>query len=161
MSEYGVILAIIGMVFASFLPGWGSAKGVGLTGKAAAGAVAEDNSLFGKVLLLQLLPGTQGIYGFLIAFLTMMQIGLLGGETPEISVIKGLAYLIACLPIAIVGYISALHQATTSVASINLVIKSPDQFGKALLFPSIVEVYAILTLLISFLAVFGVTGMNI
>jgi ATP synthase subunit C. len=161
MSEYGVILAIVGMVLAAFLPGWGSAKGVGLAGKAAAGAVAEDGTLFAKVLLLQLLPGTQGIYGFLIAFVTMMQIGIVGGATIEVSMIKGLAYLLACLPIAIVGYLSALHQATTSVASINLVIKSPDQFGKSLIFPAMVETYAILALLISLLAVFGVTGMNI
>ena len=161
MSELGIIIAIIGMALASILPGWASAKGVGMAGKSAAGAVAENSDLFAKVLLLQLLPGTQGIYGFLIAFVTMMQLGIVGGAQIEVSLIKGVAYLLACLPIAIIGYLSAIHQATTSVASINLVVKSPNEFGKALIFPAMVETYAILALLISLLAVFGVTGMNI
>ena len=131
-----------------------------MAGQSAAGAVTEDPSLFGKVLLLQLLPGTQGIYGLLIAFITMTQIGLLGGSG-EMSLVKGFAYLGACLPIALVGYLSALHQAKVSVASISLVAKKPDQFGKALLFPAMVETYAILALLISLLAVFGVTGLPV
>ena len=157
----GIVFAATGMALASFLPGWGSAKGVGMAGQSAAGAVAGDSTMFGKVLLLQLLPGTQGIYGLLIAFLTMTRIGILGGGAVEISAVKGLAYLAACLPIAIVGFFSAVHQAKASVASINLVVKAPDQFGKAMIFPIMVETYAILAMLISLLAVFGVAGMNI
>ena len=161
MSEMGIVFAAVGVAFASLLPGWGSAKGVGMAGQSAAGAVSEDSGLFGKVLLLQLLPGTQGIYGLLIAFLTMSQVGIIGGGPVEISYVKGLAYFAACLPMAVVGYHSAIHQAKASVASINLVVKSPDQFGKAMIFPAMVETYAILALLVSLLAVFGVTGMNI
>ena len=44
----------------------------------------------------------------------------------------------------------------TSAASIGIIAKRPDQFGKAMLFPAMVETYAILALLISFLAVSGV-----
>ena len=37
--------------------------------------------------------------------------------------------------------------------SIGIIAKKPDQFGKAMLFPAMVETYAILSLLISILAV--------
>lgn len=160
MSEMGIVFAVLGMALASLLPGWGSAKGVGMAGQSAAAVVGEEPSLFGKVLILQLLPGTQGIYGLLIAFITMTNIGLMGGSA-DISLIKGLAYLGACLPIAVVGLFSAIHQAKASVAAINLVAKSPDQFGKAMIFPAMVETYAILALLISLLAVFGVSSLAI
>ncbi len=160
MSELGIFFAVLGMALASLLPGWGSAKGVGLAGQSAAACVTEDPSMFGRVLLLQLLPGTQGIYGLLIAFIAMTNIGLLGGNA-EMSLAKGLAYLAACLPIAVVGFFSAVHQARVSVASINLVAKKPDQFGKALLFPAMVETYAILALLISLLAVMNVGNLPV
>ena len=94
MSQMGIVFAVLGMAVAAFLPGWGSARGVGIAGQSAAAVVSDDPSMFGKVLILQLLPGTQGIYGLLIAFITMSQIGLIGGS-PEMSLAKGLAYLAA------------------------------------------------------------------
>ncbi len=160
MANMGIAFAILGAAFAAFLAGAGSAVGVGLAGQAAAGVVTEDPNKFSKVLILQLLPGTQGIYGLLIAFITLSQIGVLGGSS-EISLVKGLMYLAACLPMGIVGYVSALYQAKTSVACISLVAKNPDQFGKAMIFPAMVETYAILALLVSLLAVSGVSGLNI
>jgi len=160
MDRYGIVLAIIGAVLAALLAGMGSAKGVGMGGEAAAGIITEDPSKFGKVLILQLLPGTQGIYGLLIAFLTLSQIGVLGGNS-DISFAKGAMYLVACLPMAFVGYVSAIKQARASVASIAVVSKRPEQFGKAMIFPAMVETYAILALLISILAVMGIGGLNI
>jgi len=157
-SVVGPFFAMLGVALAVSLPGMGSAKGVGTAGQAASAAITDNPSLFGKVLILQLLPGTQGIYGMLIAFITMSQIGILGGDG-NIDLIKGLAYLSACLPIALVGYFSAVHQGKTSVASINTVAKSPDQFGKAMLFPVMVETYAILALLISLLAIVNIENM--
>jgi V/A-type H+-transporting ATPase subunit K len=160
MSELGIAFAVIGAALAAALPGWGSAHGVGVAGQSAAASVSEDPGSFAKVLVLQLLPGTQGIYGLLISFVTMGQIGLLGGSA-DFSLQKGLAYLGACLPIAIVGLFSAMHQGRVSVSSIQLLAKRPDQFGKAMIFPAMVETYAILALLISLLAVNGVTGLAI
>ncbi len=157
LDNLGLTLAILGAVSAGLFAGVGSARAVGMGGQAAAGVITEDPTKFGKVLILQLLPGTQGIYGLLIAFITLSQIGILGGGAEPISFAKGLAYLAACLPMAIVGYISALHQAKTSVAAIAVVAKKPDQFGKAMLFPAMVETYAIFALLISILAI---TGLN-
>lgn len=151
----GMALALLGAALATGLAGCGSAWGVGVAGQAAAGVVAEDGSLFAKVLVLQLLPGTQGIYGLLVTFITLSKIGILGG-TPVADTATGLMYFAACLPIAIVGLVSGYHQGRTSVASIGLVAKDPDQFGKAMLFPAMVETYAILALLISILSVNGI-----
>lgn len=131
-----------------------------MAGEAAAGVVTEDPGKFGKVLILQLLPGTQGIYGLLIAFITLSQIGILGGSS-DISVAKGLLYLAACLPMAFVGLWSAVKQARASVAGIQLVSKRPDQMGKSMIFPAMVETYAILALLISILSINGIGGLNI
>ena len=126
---------------------------IGIAGQAASGVMSEDPSKFAKVLILQLLPGTQGLYGLIIGFVTLSKIGLLGGGAAEVSVQTGLLILAACLPIGIVGLISGKSQGKTAAAAIGIVAKKPDQFGKAMLFPAMVETYAILALLISFLAV--------
>ena len=160
MSQLGISFAVLGMALAALLPGMGSALAVGMAGQAAAAVVTDDPNKFSKVLVLQLLPGTQGIYGLLIAFVTMLNIGILGGSF-EMSLAKGLAYFAACLPLAIVGFFSAKHQGRASVASINLVSKKPDQFGKAMIFPAMVETYAILALLISLLAVMNISNLAI
>lgn len=148
----GMALAILGAALSTALAGIGSSVGVGWGGQAAAGVVSEDPDQFAKVLILQLLPGTQGIYGLLVTFITLSSIGVLGGDPIE-STSVGLMYLFACLPIAIVGLVSGYHQGRASVASIGLVAKKPDQFGKAMLFPAMVETYAILALLVSILSV--------
>lgn len=153
MSQLGIVYALLGAAVAVFLAGAGSAIGVGVAGRAASGVVSEDPSKFAKVLIMQLLPGTQGIYGLLVGFITLSKIGLLGGGVADISVTTGLLILAACLPIGIVGLISGKSQGQTSAAAIGIVAKKPDQFGKAMLFPAMVETYAILALLISILAV--------
>ncbi len=160
MENLGLVLAITGAAVAALASGCGSAVGVGIGGEAASGVISEDPSKFGKVLILQLLPGTQGIYGLLIAFITLTQIGVLGGDS-NISTAKGAMYLAACLPMAVVGLFSAIKQGRTSVACIGLVAKKPDQFGKAMILPAMVETYAILALLVSILSIVGIGGMSI
>ena len=154
----GLVLALLGAALAALMAGIGSAIGVGMVGEAAAGVVTEDPQKFSKVLILQLLPGTQGIYGLLIAFMTLSQIGLLGGTPADLSITEGLSYLAACLPMAFVGLWSAIRQARASVAGVSLVAKRPDQMGKAIIFAAMVETYAILALLISILAIFGIAA---
>ena len=152
-GEMGIVLALLGAAFAVLFAGIGSAIGVGIAGQAASGVVTEDPSKFAKVLVIQLLPGTQGLYGLLVGFVTLSNIGILGGQPADISLTTGLLIFAACLPIAIVGLISAIYQGKTAVAAIGIVAKKPDQLGKAMLFPAMVETYAILALLISILAV--------
>jgi V/A-type H+-transporting ATPase subunit K len=147
-----MVYALLGAALSTILAGIGSAFGVRAAGQAAAGVTAENPEMFAKVLVLQLLPGTQGIYGLLVTFIALSRIGVLGGNAVT-DTNTGLLYLIACLPVAVVGLISAIYQGKTAIASINLVAKKPDQFGKAMLFPAMVETYAILALLVSILAV--------
>ena len=153
MSELGIVYALLGAALAVFLAGAGSAIGVGIAGQAASGVVSEDPSKFAKVLVIQLLPGTQGIYGLLVGFITLSKIGLLGGGILDLTPQQGLLVLAACLPVGIVGLISGKSQGETAAAAIGIVAKKPEQFGKAMLFPAMVETYAILSLLISILSV--------
>ena len=153
MDKLGIVYALLGAAVAVLLAGAGSALGVGVAGQAASGVVSEDPSKFAKVLIMQLLPGTQGIYGLLVGFITLSKVGLLGGGIKEVSVATGLLILAACLPIGIVGLISGKSQGKTAAAAIGIVAKKPEQFGKAMLFPAMVETYAILEMLISILAV--------
>ena len=155
MENLGIVFALLGVACATLFAGIGSAVGVGMGCRAAAGVMTEKPELFGKVLILQLLPGTQGIYGLLVAFVTLSRIGIIGGGAVDLTLSQGLLYFVACLPIAIVGLFSAIHQGKTSVASIGMLAKRPDTFGKAMLLPAMVETYAILALLISIMAVFN------
>ena len=159
-DQLGIVFALAGAVLAALMGGIGSAIGVGMTGQAAAGVVTEDPSQFGKVLILQLLPGTQGIYGLLIGFVTLTHIGILGGSA-DLTLAKGLLYLAACLPMAIVGLVSAKWQAKAAVSSISLVAKRPYQFGKSMIFPAMVETYAVLALLISILSITSIGGLSV
>ena len=160
-NNIGFFFALAGAAFAAFMAGAGSAIGVGRAGQAASGAVAEDPSLFARVLILQLLPGTQGIYGLLIAFMVLMNIGLIGGGNGTLTLTEGLLYLAACLPMGFVGFFSAIGQAGAAVSAIQLVTKDPGQFGRAILFPVMVETYAILALLISILSIFGIPALGL
>lgn len=152
MNINGVTLAIIGAALASILPGMGSAKGVGMVSEASAGLLADDPSKFGKALLLQALPGTQGIYGLVTAFLVLFKIGVLG-ELSALTTAEGAYFLFACLPIAVVGYYSAVKQARVAVAGINLLAKRPGEVGKAITSSALVETYAIFALLISLIPI--------
>lgn len=159
MTYLGAVLAILGGALAASFGGVGSAIGVGRVGKAAAGVVTEDPSKFGKVLILEILPGTQGLYGFLIAFLLFNQIHLISGDIEALAAIpafKGLMYFCACLPMAIGGFVSALHQGNVAVSGVGIVAKKPEESGKAIIFAAMVETYAVLALLISILAIFGI-----
>jgi V/A-type H+-transporting ATPase subunit K len=155
-ESVGLFWALLGVATAVFLSGAGSAIGVGKAGQAAAGVTTEDPTKFGKLLVMQLLPGTQGLYGLIIGFVAMSKIGILGGAPVAMDLNTGLMFFAACLPIAVCGLISGIHQGKTSAASIGILAKRPDQFGKAMLFPAMVETYAILALLISFLAINGI-----
>ena len=106
--ELGLAIGLFAAAIAAILPGMGSAKAVGLAGETAAGVSAETPEASSKLTLLQLLPATQGIYGFVIAIVIMAKIGIMGGSGAVVPVDKALMLLAAALPIALVGYFSAI-----------------------------------------------------
>jgi V/A-type H+/Na+-transporting ATPase subunit K len=149
MDQLGIMLSVLGAALAAGFAGSGSAIGVGIAGEAGAGIMTEDPGKFGLVLLLQALPGTQGIYGLLTAFFAILKVGLLGGAAVPVNVWQGLGVLFACLPIAIAGYFSGIAQGKTSAACIQMIAKRPEETGKAVILPAMVETYAVLALLMS------------
>ncbi len=146
-------LAVLGAACAAIFAGMGSSKGVGIAGEAASGVVTEDPSKFGKALVLQALPGTQGIYGLIVAFMVINNMGLFSGAVKTLSVSQGLYYLIACLPIAIVGFYSGIKQGRVAASGMNILAKRPDDFGKGVIAAALVETYAIFALLVSLLLI--------
>jgi V/A-type H+-transporting ATPase subunit K len=148
----GNFLAILGASIAA-LAGIGSAIGVGIAGESAAGVVAEDPNKFGQTLVLQALPGTQGIYGLLVAFIIMLKIGLMSGSLLPVTTQQGAYILAASLPVGLVGIYSAIAQGKTAAAGIMLVAKRPTEIAKGMIFAAMVETYAVLALLVSFLMI--------
>ena len=115
---YGLVLSIIGAALAAGLAGIGSAIGVSIAGRAGNGVLAEKPDLFGRILVLQALPGTQGIYGFLLAVLILQKIGLLGGTAVALTDWHGWAFLCAALQISIVGLLSGIAQGYVAATAI-------------------------------------------
>ena len=148
----GMALALLGAGLAVGLSCVGSAKGTGIAGEAGSGLLSQDPSKSGKVMVLQLLPGTQGLYGLVVWFFAIFRMGLLGGDgLPELTIQQGLQYFVACLPMALGGLLSAIAQGRVAAGSINILAKKPDDWSKGLILCGIVEFYAILSLLASML----------
>ncbi len=141
----GFALGLLGAGLAAVLAGIGSAKGTGIAGEAGAGLVSEDPSKFGKAMILQVIPGTQGLYGFVIWFLAF------GKLSVDMSVAQGMQILCACLPIALGGLLSGIAQGKVAAASVNILAKKPDDWSKGMILCITVEFYAILSLLASFM----------
>ncbi len=152
MMSMGVFWALLGAAIATALAGIGSARGVGGAAQTAMGVLSEDSSKFGKMLVLTLLPGTQGLYGFIVGFLILSNCGILGGSG-DISVTQGLLYLAASLPIGIGGLVSGIAQGKAAVAGIALTAKDGGNFSKGMVSVTLVEIYALLAFIVSLLAV--------
>lgn len=149
----GLSLALAGAAVAVVLGGIGSSVGVSLAGQAGAGVATEQPEKFGKVLVLEALPGTQGIYGFLVGFLILLFTGVLG-EPVEISMTQGWQLFFACLPCGFACLFSGIYQGKVSAAGMNMIAKDASQMGKAMVLAAMVETYAVLGFLISALLIF-------
>ena len=154
----GLALALLGAGLAAALSGVGSAKGTGIAGEAGAGLLCEDPGKFGKVMILQVIPGTQGLYGLVVWVFAIFRMGLLSGTLPELTVAQGMQYFVACLPMALGGLLSAIAQGRVAAASINLLAKKPDDWSKGMVLCITVEFYAILSLLASMLMIINISA---
>ena len=155
--ELGFILAVFGGALAVVLGGIGSAIGVGLAGQASSGVMTEDPEKFGSLLLLVALPGTQGIYGFLSAFLVMLKLGIVGGALNDVTISQGWQILISCLPVAMAGLVSGIHQGKVCASGVYMVAKQPKDLMKPVIMAALVETYAVLGLLITILLLNGIS----
>ena len=147
----GLALALLGSGLAVGLSCVGSAKGTGIAGEAGTGLLCQDPSKSGKVMVLQLLPGTQGLYGLVVWFFALFTMGAFSGGIVPLTVTEGATIFAACLPIALGGWLSAIFQGRVAAASVNVVAKKPDDWAKGIILCGIVEFYAILSLLASVL----------
>lgn len=145
--ELGTLYAFLGVAIAVLFSGIGSALGVSTAGKVAAGVVTEDPKKFGQTLILTALPGTQGIYGFVIGMLMVFKFAGYAGAIP---VEAGFRFLVTGMPVGIVGLLSALYQGQVAAAGVGIVAKRPEEAAKGIVYAGLVETYAILAFIISF-----------
>ncbi len=143
----GQIIGIIGVAVCVLLCGIGSALGLYKTGTAAAGVLGEDPKKFGKVLVLVLLPATQGIYGFIIGIIASSSLAA------DMTVWQGWALFGAVMPMAVSGLITGIFQGKLAVNCIYAVGKQESLGGKLIIYPAMIEFYAILGLIISIMLV--------
>ena len=147
----GIGLAFLGAALAVGLCCVGSARGTGMTGEAAAGLLSTAPEHFSKCLILQVIPGTQGLYGLVIWFFALYTMGAFSGGIQPLTITQGLTIFVSCLPMAMGGYRSAIYQGRVAAASINMAAKQPDDWSKGIILCVVVEFYAILSLLASIL----------
>lgn len=137
------LLAVAGMAFAMIFAGTGSAKGVGMTGEAAAALAKEQPEKFGKSMILQLLPGTQGLYGLIVAMFIFIQL------SGELTFAKGISFLAAGLIMGFTGLTSGIAQGRVATAGIQILAKNEEHFMKGAMYAAMVETYAILGLVVA------------
>ena len=155
MMNLGTAIGIIGASLAVGLACSGSAKGVGACGEVGATVLAEDPGKFSQVLILQIIPGTQGLYGLVAWFFALMQLGFFSGDMLSLTVPGGLLFAASCLPIAIGGLLSAIAQGRCAAAGLAMCSKRPEEMSKGIIMAIMVEFYAILCLLATFLMLNG------
>jgi V/A-type H+/Na+-transporting ATPase subunit K len=155
-SQMGIALAVLGGALAVGMGGMGSSMGVSYAGQAGAGVTAEKPELFGKVLVLEALPATQGIYGFLIGFLVLLNTGVLAGDPIAMTTGEGFKILFGCLAAGLSCWFSGMYQGKVSAAGMGSIAKDPSTMGKMMVLSAMVETYAVLGFLVSALIVFGI-----
>ena len=118
-----LILAYVGMAVMLTLSCTGSAIGVTMGGNTTIAALKKKPEIFGKSMLLCVLPSTQGLYG-----------------------------CAAGLALGFVGLWSAIKQASLVCNGINEMSNGNDVFSKTMILAVFPELYAILSFACAFLA---------
>ena len=146
----GADWALMGGGMAAILGGIGSAIGITIASAVVSGIVTEDGEKFGKLLPIAAMPGTQGIYGFITAILVLVFFGIFGGDV-SLEGPAGFRVFLACQPVAWLCLVTAIFQGKTGAAAAGMVARRDEDAGKALIFPALVETYAVLSLIVTIL----------
>jgi len=157
LVQTGVGWALIGAALVASLAGLGSALGIRISCSQAAGVLSEKPELFGRLLVIMALPGTQGFYGFIVMVMMALRTGLIAGKV-MVGPWQGLGLLAVGFGVGLVEWRSAIYQGETSAAAISLVAKRPEEAGRAILLPALVETYAVLALLAGILITLWLTA---
>ncbi len=145
--ESGIVLAVIGAAASAVLGGVGSSIGMGIAGAKATGVVAEKPDLFVKAMTMTALPGSQAIYGLLIAFMIYLRIQ---GAT-EISTENGMQFLFAGMLMGFAGLFSGWYQGRVAAGGIGAIARNESLLVSAIILAALVETSAIFGLLMAFL----------
>jgi V/A-type H+/Na+-transporting ATPase subunit K len=151
-SLSGTDWALFGAATAAILGGIGSAMGITIAASTASGILSEDDTKFGQLLPIAAMPGTQGIYGFIAAVLVVVFFNILGG-TVTLGGTAGFQVFLACQPVGWLCLISAIYQGRTGSSAAGIV--AAGKRAPALVFPALVETYAILALIVTILMLLG------
>lgn len=152
----GITLSVVGAAMAAVFGGLGSSIGVSSAGSKGTGVLAEKPELFGKILVITALPGSQGVYGLLIAILTLNAVGILAGAPVEVSTQTGWALFTAGAIMGFSGLGSGIYQGRVAAGGIGALARNGSVGGKAIVLSVIIETYAIFGLLVSILIFNGV-----
>jgi len=152
----GMGWALLGATIAAALGAMGSGRGIHISSVQAAGALSEAPELFGKLLVIMALPGTQGFYSFTFALLILARIGLFVGIQP-LEPLKGFGIFAAGISMGLVQLLTGIWQGKTSAACVNFVAKQPESSGRAILLPALVETYAVLGFLAGLIVILQLT----
>jgi V/A-type H+-transporting ATPase subunit K len=128
------------------IPGFFTGIGEGIASSASIGAVAERESVFGKTLVLTVLPETGAIYGLLVAVLILSGAGFLGETTAPLEQV-GTASLYAAIVICMTS-VSSYLQGRVGGSAISATTKRDEIFGRDLIFVVLLEsvlIYGLLT----------------
>lgn len=152
LGMQGIHWALAGAASAAILGGIGSAIGITASSALVSGVLSEDDTKFGQLLPIAAMPGTQGIYGFIAAVLVLVFFDILGGSV-DLPGTAGLQIFFACQPVGWLCLFSAIYQGRTGAAAAGIV--AAGKRAPALVFPALVETYAILALIVTILMLLG------
>ncbi len=156
MMSFGFVIALFGVAVAAVFGPIGSSIGMSLAGQAASGVLSEKPDLYGRALVIQAIPGTQGIYGFLVAILLMTKIGLIGGVYADLTAYQGFAVLASAIPVALVGLVSGIYQGKVAATAIIMAGKDSALATRGMILAAMVETAQLLALLVSVLMYIGI-----
>lgn len=148
----GDLIAMIGAVMVVVITGVGATIGMGWVQRSVAGILSEEPEKYGKTLVLQLIPTSSALYGFVVGFMVLLKV-VLGPNAGGLDVTTGVTILLACVPMIIVGFVQTLIQARVCVSCAQMIAKQEELSGRAIVMSIFTELITLLALIVSILTI--------